>query len=97
MTTKRYPMPPRAMPLVDESRTVRKVWGDYLAGIDDISRRVSEPVTFTNTDGAIGGLTISATPTQAEVVALRDACETLADDVRSLKAALENSNQMKAS
>ena len=43
-------------------------------------------VTLTNTDGAIGGLTISDPPTQAEVQALRDACEELADDVRALSA-----------
>ena len=95
MTTKRYPMPPRAMPLVDGSRTVRKVWGDYLAGLDDVSRRVAEPVLFTTADGAIGALNLSATPTQTEVAALRDACEALADDVRALKAALEAANLMK--
>jgi hypothetical protein len=37
-----------------------------------------------NTDGEIGGLTISDPPTQAEVQALRDMCEELADDVRAL-------------
>ena len=95
MTTKRYPMPPRAMPLVDESRAVRKVWGDYLAGFDDVSRRVAAPVSFATTDGAIGALSLSATPTQAEVAALRDACEALADDVRALKAALEAADLMK--
>jgi hypothetical protein len=43
-------------------------------------------VTLGNTDGAIGGLTISDPPTQAEVQALRDKCEELADDVRALAA-----------
>jgi len=47
-------------------------------------------VTMTNTDGAIGGLTISATYTQAEIVALRDGTETLADDVRAIKTALSS-------
>jgi len=42
------------------------------------------PVTLGNSDGEIGGLTISDPPTQAEVQALRDACEELADDVRAL-------------
>jgi hypothetical protein len=37
-----------------------------------------------NTDGAIGGLTISDPPTQLEVQALRDKCEELADDVLAL-------------
>jgi hypothetical protein len=43
-------------------------------------------VTLGNADGEIGGLTISDPPTQAEVQALRDACEELADDVRALAA-----------
>ncbi|HXJ71803.1 MAG TPA: hypothetical protein VNM37_03080, partial [Candidatus Dormibacteraeota bacterium] len=41
-------------------------------------------VNLGNTDGEIGGLTISDPPTQAEVQALRDKCEELADDVRAL-------------
>ena len=45
-------------------------------------------VTLGNTDNEIGGLTISAAYSQAEVQALRDKCEELADDVRALKAAL---------
>jgi hypothetical protein len=49
-----------------------------LAGADQAA------VTLGNTDGEIGGLTISYPPTQAEVQALRDKCEELADDVRNL-------------
>lgn len=50
---------------------------------------VSKPtVTFGNTNGEIGGLTISAAYNQGEVTALRDKCEELADDCRNLKAAL---------
>ena len=41
-------------------------------------------VTVGNVDGELGGLTISDPPTQAEVQALRDKCEQLADDVRAL-------------
>ena len=41
-------------------------------------------MTLGNTDGEISGLTISNPPTQAEVQALRDKCEELADDVRAL-------------
>lgn len=41
-------------------------------------------VTLVNADGEISGLTVSAPPTQAEVEALRDKCEVLADDVRAL-------------
>ena len=47
-------------------------------------------VTLANADGAIGGLAIGATYSQAEVQALRNAAETLADDVRALKAALSS-------
>jgi hypothetical protein len=41
-------------------------------------------VTLGNMDAEIGGLTISDPPTQAEVQALREKCEELADDVRAL-------------
>jgi hypothetical protein len=41
-------------------------------------------VTLGNVDGEIAGLTISDPPTQAEVQALRDKAEELADDVRAL-------------
>ncbi|MCL4179179.1 MAG: hypothetical protein KJ072_15735 [Verrucomicrobia bacterium] len=41
-------------------------------------------VALGNTNGEIGGLTISDPPNQAEVQALRDKCEELADDVRAL-------------
>lgn len=41
-------------------------------------------VTLGNVDGAIGGLAIGAAYSQAEMQALRNACETLADDVRAL-------------
>ena len=47
-------------------------------------------VTLGNADDEIGGLSISATYSQAEVQALRDKCEELADDVRALKAALSS-------
>ena len=43
-------------------------------------------VTLGNTDGEIGGLVVSDPPTQAEVQALRDRAEELADDVRALSA-----------
>lgn len=43
-------------------------------------------ITLGNTDGEIGGLPIGAAYTQAEVQALRDKCEELADDVKALSA-----------
>ncbi len=45
-------------------------------------------VTLLNTDGVIGGLTISAAYSQSEVQTLRDKCEELADDVRALSVLL---------
>jgi hypothetical protein len=47
-------------------------------------------VAVANADNAIGGIPISAAYSQAEVQALRDKCEELADDVRVLKAALSS-------
>ncbi len=41
-------------------------------------------VTLGNTDNEIGGLTLSLIYSQAEVQALRDKCEELADDLRNL-------------
>ena len=41
-------------------------------------------VTLGNADGEIGGLAVSDPPAQAEVQALRDKAEELADDVRAL-------------
>jgi hypothetical protein len=49
-----------------------------------------QTVTLGNVNSAIGGLTISAAYSQGEVQAFRDATETLADDVRAIKAALVN-------
>ncbi len=45
-------------------------------------------VTLGNADNEIGALAIGGTYTQAEVVALRDKAEELADDVRNMHAAL---------
>lgn len=46
--------------------------------------------TYGNANSEIGGLTISNPPTQAEVTALRDKCEELADDVRALATLVSN-------
>jgi len=62
---------------------------DGSAWRDFIKPQTAVPtVLHGNTDGEIGGLTISAAYSQSEVTALRDKCEELADDVRSLRAAL---------
>lgn len=46
---------------------------------------VADPTATGNADGEIGGLTFNATTyTPAEIEALRDKCEELADDVRAL-------------
>lgn len=46
---------------------------------------VADPAAFVVTDGEIGGLTVSAAYDQLEVQALRDKCEALADDCRTLR------------
>jgi len=50
---------------------------------------IGNAVTLGNTNGEIGGLTISGSYSQAEVTALRDKVEELADDVRALYVALQ--------
>lgn len=72
---------------------VAGTWKDALATQNKIGFFGAVPatktkVTLMSADGAISGLTISAIYSQVEVQALRDAAETLADDVRTLKAAL---------
>lgn len=59
-------------------------WGANAASQPSGSAQAA--VTIVNADNDIGGLTFSASPTQAECEALRDACEVLADDVRNLSA-----------
>lgn len=68
-------------------------WKEALTAQSKIGFFGSTPVTKTtvtlaNTNEAISGLTISATYSQVEVKALRDATETLADDVRAIQIAL---------
>lgn len=57
----------------------------------------SATATFTagNTDNEIGGLSIGAAYSQAEIQALRDKCEELADDFRSLVAELKSKGLLK--
>lgn len=50
-------------------------------------RRVTILAALSNVNGAIAALTFSPTPTPEEFNALRDACETLGDDLRSLTGA----------
>jgi len=57
-------------------------WG--VAPVVQPSGAAQAAVTLGNVDGELGGLLISDPPTQAEVQALRDKCEELADDVRAL-------------
>jgi len=47
-------------------------------------------LTLENTDGGIGGLPIGAACSQAEVQALRDKCERLADDVWAASGLLQS-------
>lgn len=78
------------------------LWG--AAPIVQPSGAAQAAVVLGNTDNEIGGLTISAAYSQAEVQALRDKCEELADDVRNLSAlvhamrtAMVNTGSMKGS
>jgi len=73
---------------------VGKALSDAAADGDEIEVQHCFPIklvvqaTFGNTDNEIGGLTISGAYTQAEVVALRDKAEELADDVRAIRTSL---------
>ncbi len=75
-------------------------WG--AAAIVQPSGAGEAAVTLGNTDGAIGGLSIGAAYSQAEVQALRDKCEQLADDawalsplIHGLRTALLNAGLVK--
>jgi len=77
---------------IDSTGTCR---GGILLGFDGQGRAIVEtvtkgiaPLTIGNANSEIGGLTISASYAQAEVTALRDKCEELADDVRAIYAAI---------
>jgi len=63
---------------------VRRQHKAWATSVVQPSGAAQAEVTLGNTDGEIGGLTISDPPTQAEAQALRDKCEELADDVRAL-------------
>ncbi|MFA5265212.1 MAG: hypothetical protein WC378_15425 [Opitutaceae bacterium] len=62
--------------------------GDMIEVATTKPRKLIVIAALGNVNSAIGALTSSATTTQAEFNALRDACETLADDVRAVAAAL---------
>lgn len=51
---------------------------------------VESPAAFGVGDGDIGGLTISSTYDELEVKALRDKCESLADDCRALRQTVDD-------
>lgn len=57
--------------------------------VDTCATASGPALTLGSADSEISGLTISAAYAQAEVQALRTACEELADDVRALYAALQ--------
>lgn len=89
-----------AMAFVSDDQTVkatgdapcgRVVGLDTSAGTVDIDIEIDgapTAVAMGNANAEIGGLTISAAYDQAEVTALRDKVEELADDVRNIYAAL---------
>jgi hypothetical protein len=74
------------MAIVNVSTLIDETWRACLNPATRADWTDQAAVTLGNVDGEIGGLTISDPPTQAEVQALRDKCEELADDVRALSA-----------
>jgi hypothetical protein len=62
--------------------------GEIVVMVPQKPRKLIVIAALGNANGAIAALTSSATTTQSEFNALRDAAETLADDVRSIAAAL---------
>lgn len=62
--------------------------GDFCEVLD-LPGVIPQTLALGNTDSEIGALTISGSYSQAEVTALRDKCEELADDVRALKTKLD--------
>jgi hypothetical protein len=75
---------------VDTSATKVLVW------VPEAPAGAPIAVTLGNTNAEIGGLTISAAYAQAEVTALRDKTEELADDLRAMHAALVTAGILKA-
>lgn len=83
---------------------VRRAILELQGNLTEQASSTQAAVTLGNTDNEIGGLTISVGYSQAEVQALRDKCEELADDVRNLstlvhalRTALINANIIKGS
>ena len=83
---------------------VRRAVQELQGNLTEQAGAAQAAVTLGNTDSEIGGLTIGAVYSRAEVRALRDKCEELADDVRNLstlvhalRTALINANIIKGS
>lgn len=72
--------------------TARGAWssGETLEVIPCKPRKLIVIAALGNVNGAIAALTIGSVYSQAEVQALRGACETLADDLRAIAAALNS-------
>lgn len=81
--------PPAYSLLLGSGTVVDSAFTDFTEDADArVQPLVADPATMGNADGEIAALTFSATPTQAEVEALRDKCEELADDARETRAQL---------
>ena len=83
---------------------VRRAVQELQRNLTEQAGAAQAAVTLGNTDNEIGGLTIGAAYSQAQIQALRDKCEELADDVRNLstlvhalRTALINANIIKGS
>ena len=87
-----YAITPDTVAHTGTCRAGRLIGFDGTLPIVDLASAIAGPaVTIGNTDGTIAALTIGATYAQAEVQALRAACEVLGDDIRALVAGLKTS------
>ncbi len=85
-----YAITPDTVAYTGTCRAGRLIGFDGTQPIVDLASAMAGPaVTIGNTDGTIAALTISAAYSQAEVQALRAACEQLGDDIRAIVAALK--------
>lgn len=80
---------------VGTALTAASADGDTIEIASCVPVRTVVLAAITNANGDIGGLTISASYSQAEVQALQAACEVLADDVRAITAALSSPAALK--
>ncbi len=80
---------------IGKARQAASADGDVIEAETHSPIKVVVIAALGNANNEIGALPISDPPTEAEVEALRDKCEELADDVRALGAALATPAEVK--